>query len=326
MKQLLIPDLYEEMQQVDELLSAQLAPISPDPEVNRILKEVSRAEGKKIRPQLLLLCARYGERCVENRIRLCTLAALVEMVHMASLIHDDIVDDSPTRRGLPTIQASFGKDMAVYTGDLLLSRVMHVLFGEGLISEGMLFADTIENMCAGEIGQYSCYFDTETTADRYMKNIYGKTAAVFELTCRLGCMDSGCSAELTEIFAQIGRQTGLLFQIRDDLLDYTCTPEVDGKPSHMDFREGILTLPVLYGLENKAFRPEIESLVAKAKAAIYDRADERRLNRILEESGGMERARSAAGKLTKILCGLVDQLPDNKNERYLRGMIRKLSV
>ena len=146
MRHLIIPELAADMQRVEEKLSEKLAPVSWDPAVCRILEEVRLAEGKMIRPQVLLLCGMCGSRYRENSDRICLLAALVEMVHMASLIHDDIVDDSPFRRGRPTVQSAFGKDMAVYAGDLLLSRVMQVLFEEELVKEGRLFS-SLRSVC-----------------------------------------------------------------------------------------------------------------------------------------------------------------------------------
>lgn len=325
MKQLFVPGLQEDMKLVNEQLSLHLAPVSWDERVNHILTCVRSTEGKMIRPQILLLCGHYGSRYQTQQARLCEAAALVEMVHMASLIHDDIVDDSPTRRGMPTVQAEFGKDMAVYTGDLLLSRVMQVLFSHEMVAEGALFAETIAYMCTGEIGQYDCFFDARTTTERYMKNIYGKTAAIFELSCRLGCMLSGCDGAAMENLPMIGKKLGLLFQIRDDLLDFTLSPEVDGKPSHMDFREGILTLPVLYALENEVCRTSVMALMEKARQGAFDKTDEIHLNKMLHESGGMARARETARALADELHACVDKLPPNKNNTYFRGMIRKLS-
>ena len=325
MRHLIIPELAADMQRVEEKLSEKLAPVSWDPAVCRILEEVRLAEGKMIRPQVLLLCGMCGSRYRENSDRICVLAALVEMVHMASLIHDDIVDDSPFRRGRPTVQSAFGKDMAVYAGDLLLSRVMQVLFEEELVKEGRLFSAAIGQMCTGEIGQYDCCYRTDTGISRYMNNIYGKTAAVFELSCRLGAMTGGCSPETTDVLAQFGRQLGLLFQIRDDLLDFTSYEEVDGKPGHMDFREGVLTLPVLYSLECESVRPEIIQLVCKARAAELTKEDIRHLDALLEESGGMEMARQKAGELAVSSVRLAEQLPHSRIRSCFTGMIRQLS-
>ena len=158
-----------------------------------------------------------------------------------------------------------------------------------------------------------------------MNNIYGKTAAVFELSCRLGAMTGGCSPETTDVLAQFGRQLGLLFQIRDDLLDFTSYEEVDGKPCHMDFREGVLTLPVLYSLECESVRPEIIQLVCKARAAELTKEDIRHLDALLEESGGMEMARQKAGELAVSSVRLAEQLPHSRIRSCFTEMIRQLS-
>ena len=120
-------------------------------QIGDILEDVRNSGGKRLRPQLLLLAAQFGPHYEEKRERLCSLAALVEMVHAASLIHDDIVDDSPLRRGKPSIQAKYGKDRAVYAGDLLLSRIVKELFRERFYAVGELFGRAVE-----EIGRASC--------------------------------------------------------------------------------------------------------------------------------------------------------------------------
>ena len=138
MSHLFVTDLENEIDLVESYIQEYLRPAGLNQAVEDILSEVLTGSGKKIRPLLLLLAGRCGDHYQENRDRLCQLGALLEMVHLASLIHDDIVDDSPLRRGRPTIQSRFGKNMAVYAGDLVLSRVMNVLFNNHYITRWCL--------------------------------------------------------------------------------------------------------------------------------------------------------------------------------------------
>ena len=185
-------EMVQEMEQVEAYLAEYLRDPGYGGAVGRILRDAEQSRGKRLRPRLLLLASRYGKDFAAARDRLCRLGALVELVHMASLIHDDIVDDAPLRRGLPTAQAKYGKDVAVYAGDLLLSRIVRSLFRDGFIRVGEMFGEAVEAMCIGEIGQMECRWNACTTVDRYMRNIYGKTAALCRLACRAGAAESGC--------------------------------------------------------------------------------------------------------------------------------------
>jgi len=211
-----------------------------------VFSSVRGTRGKMIRPILLFLAARFGPSYKGTRERLCKLAALTEIVHMASLIHDDIIDDSPLRRGRSTVQARFGKDIAVYAGDFMLSRVMSALAREGLQRSGEILGRTIEEMCRGELGQMACRWDTETTIDAYLKNICGKTAALFIAAAQIGAIECGCDDRDVGYLAGIGENLGYMFQMRDDMLDFISDESREGKPVHKDFSDGIYALPVLY--------------------------------------------------------------------------------
>lgn len=326
MSQFLIPDLKEEMVLTERFITEYLAPVSLNQTVDHIFSHVLSARGKRIRPQLLLLAGRYGKHYHEKREGLCRLGALVELVHLASLIHDDIVDDSPLRRGRPTVQAHFGKDMAVYAGDLVLSRAMQILFSEKFYEAGKWFGITIEKMCTGEIGQYARKFQPETGIEDYRRNIYGKTAALFELACRLGASEAGCDRELSAFLESIGRNFGILFQMRDDLLDYLSVEEKEGKPTGRDFEEGILTLPVLYALEAQDYADEIRKLIRLAKEGDFHGEERKRLSALIRESGGMKKALRDYRELSHELARQVGHLPAQKETKMFAAILEKLAV
>lgn len=211
-----------------------------------VFHSVRNTKGKMVRPIFLLISAQFGYRFEQMRDNLCKLAALIEIIHTASLIHDDIIDDSPTRRGRSTVQAQFGKDIAVYAGDFMLSRVMCTLSRENMGASGVILGEAIEAMCRGELGQMTSRWDTETTMGTYLRNIYGKTTALFIGAARIGASESGCSETVVGYLSGVGENLGYMFQMRDDYLDF-CSDELqEGKTVHKDFADGIYTMPVLF--------------------------------------------------------------------------------
>lgn len=206
-------ELQQEMEQVEKYLSDYLRDPGYGGAVGNILRDMQMSKGKRLRPRLLLMASRYGDgQEPGRREKLCRLGALVELVHMASLIHDDIVDDAPLRRGLPTTQCKYGKDMAVYAGDLILSRIVQSLFRDGFYRVGALFGQAVESMCLGELGQMECRGRDDITVEQYMHNIYGKTAALCRLACLAGAVESGCSEDVQAQLEQLGINFGYMFR------------------------------------------------------------------------------------------------------------------
>ncbi|MDO5131520.1 MAG: polyprenyl synthetase family protein [Eubacteriales bacterium] len=315
-------ELQLEMEKVEQELSDYLRDPGYGNAVGRILRDLGESRGKRLRPRLLLMAGRYGPLFPDVRDRLCRLAALVELVHMASLVHDDIVDDAPLRRGMPTTQAKYGKDMAVYAGDLLLSRIVQSLFRDGFGSVGAFFGQTVETMCLGELGQMECRFREDVTVRQYMENIYGKTAALCRLACLAGAAESGCSGEVQTRLEELGINFGYMFQIRDDLLDFTSDAAREGKCTHMDFREGILTLPVLYAMENEDARPGIVCLIREAKAGRFDENQAKRLAELVTSSGGLRRAAEDMEMYAERALSAVGNLPDHGVSDVFRRLLQ----
>ena len=204
-----------------------------------VLDDAASSQGKMIRPRLVLMAGSFGTDRDDVRERLYKLAAVVEMTHLASLIHDDVVDDAPVRRGKPSVQSKYGKNAAVYAGDFLMSRITFYLMREGLNRAGMVIAQAVEEMCAGEIGQAMCRYKEDVTIDQYLQNIHGKTVALFRACCRIGAMESGCDERVSRMLESFGECLGFMFQMRDDLLDFVPDSSMIGKKAHQDFREGI---------------------------------------------------------------------------------------
>ena len=319
-----IPELSEDL----DLVSKEIGRLA---DLNRkndatgdILNTVLSTSGKGYRPMLLLLVSRLGPSAEATRQRLCRLGALVEYVHMASLVHDDIVDDSPKRRGAPTIQAKYGKDMAVFTGDLMLSQVMQVLLEDGLRESGLLIAHTLRDMCVGEITQADHLYDCDTTVEQYYQTIFGKTASLFATACKIGAAESGQSRDAIELLGEFGRHLGYLFQIRDDLRDFLPDTESDGKPVRQDFREGILTLPVLYAIENPRCKEGIQSLVERARSGQFVTGDAVELDTWIRRGNGFAMAVAEAEQNRKRACALLEKLEKSPARDMLRELLESL--
>lgn len=258
--------------------------------ISDILQEVFAAPGKMLRPALVLLFGRLGPEYPDCAEKLCSAGAVVELTHMASLVHDDIVDDAPFRRGRPTIQSAYGKDMAVYAGDYVLSCVLARLMTQEMLEVGRTLSRGIADMCSGELGQYAAQFDTGTDENQYFMNISGKTAALFSAACEIGAQVSGCSRDTVSAASRFGHSLGVLFQLRDDLID--CLPDSAeaGKKHGVDFMNGIYTLPVIYSLRDSAHGPKLRDL-AKKSADMEPEAVFAELYGHITAAGGVEYTR-----------------------------------
>ena len=316
-------ELQQEMEQVEEYLSDYLRDPGYGGAVGNILHDMEMSKGKRLRPRLLLMASRFGkEQDPAGRERLCRLGALVELVHMASLIHDDIVDDAPLRRGFPTTQSKYGKDRAVYAGDLILSRIVQSLFRDGFYRVGALFGEAVESMCLGELGQMECRGREDVTVEQYMRNIYGKTAALCRLACLAGAVESGCSEGVQAQLEQLGINFGYMFQIRDDLLDFVSDTEEEGKLTQMDFREGILTLPVLYAMQDSQAKGRIIGLLRDAKEGVFGADQARDLKMIVTASGGLARAAADMEMYAERALQAIETLPDHGVSAVFRELLQ----
>lgn len=200
--------------------------------------------GKRIRPALLLLAARACGG--DQRDRAVTLASVAEMMHAATLIHDDIVDHSAMRRGRPSTNALWGSDVSVLAGDFLYSRAIQILVGDGDMRILQAFTDATVSMTEGELLQLQFLRDLKIGEADYLKIVTGKTAALMSAAARAGALVAGAPQGTVEAVAAFGLNLGIGFQLVDDALDYTAREERLGKPVGSDFREGKITYPLIH--------------------------------------------------------------------------------
>ena len=266
-----------------------------------------KAGGKRLRPILVLMAA--GDGPSERAIRAATA---VELLHMATLVHDDVLDGAPVRRGRPTVVARSGRERATGVGDLLLSRAFAELADARADAEVAELSSASVALARGELSQRSDAYDTSITEERYLERCALKTARLFEASCRLGRLASGGNG--TEEIAGFGREIGLAFQLLDDVLDVTGPFERTGKARGTDLLDGTVTLPLILarrldpGLESV----ELRGLDQAEAEAICDRiAATDALDQVRERAKlGIERAKGIIGS------------PDfSDEERQLLGMI-----
>jgi octaprenyl-diphosphate synthase len=241
----LLAPIAADMEQVNRVIRQSLA--SEVMLINQISEYIIGAGGKRLRPALLLLVAgALGDRSTHRH----ELAAVVEFIHTATLLHDDVVDESDLRRGRQTANALFGNAASVLVGDYLYSRSFEMMVGVGKMRVMEILSQATTIISEGEVLQLLNMHDADVDVSRYMQVIRYKTAKLFEAAAQLGAVLSGSDARTEEAAAEFGRRIGTAFQIMDDWLDYAGTAEAMGKNAGDDLREGKPTLPLIWLIEH----------------------------------------------------------------------------
>ena len=294
-------------------------------QVGAVLDDVLNISGKMIRAKILLLSAFSGTNWKNNKERICKLAAMVELTHLASLIHDDIVDDSPYRRGKQSIQGKYGKDAAVFAGDFLIARVFYYGVVENLNEAVSILAKTIENMCIGEIEQELYHYQEDISEEKYSEIIERKTAALFQAACSIGARESVCSKELTQKLELFVKNLGLIFQIKDDILDFTSNSKDLGKETHKDFQNGIYTFPVIMALKNFKSKEVLEPIMKKNRVEKLSLEEIIQLEKYITSFGGIEASYKKIEALSKANRQLIKELGEKSEvSLYLEKILREL--
>ncbi len=265
------------------------------------------AGGKRLRPLLVLMAA--GDAAGGRAVR---AAVAVELVHMATLVHDDVLDGAPVRRGRPTVVARSGRERAVGVGDLLFSRAFAELAVEGEEAEVAELSSASVALALGELAQRHDAYDTSTTEERYLERCALKTARLFESACRMGRLASGAPG--MEELAAFGREIGLAFQLLDDVLDVTGPPERTGKARGTDLLDGTVTLPLILA---RRLDPGLEGVGLRG----LDQGDAEALCERIAATGALkvvrDRAKHGVSRAKRILAS--ERFSDE--ERELFGMI-----
>ena len=251
-----LPWLADDLVRVESALRISVR--TGDPFLTDVASHLIGAGGKRIRPALAL-CAGYaaGQEPVSDDV--VTGAVAVELVHLGSLYHDDVIDEASTRRGVESVNHRWSNIVAILAGDFLLARASSLAASLGVEVAGIL-ADTIGELCQGQVMELQRLYDVNRDEDSYFGSIAGKTASLMATSCRIGAIVGGLDRPAVEALTGYGQHVGMIFQIVDDILDLTATDEELGKPSGLDLAEGIYTLPVIYALRSS---PELKALLGR---------------------------------------------------------------
>jgi heptaprenyl diphosphate synthase len=282
-------------------------------ETGRFLRE---AGGKRIRPSFVVLS---GKLFSYSFGRVLPLAMAIELMHMASLVHDDVVDRSLTRRGRPSIPARWGDTVAINTGSYLFAKVMDLIFDmeDPLLFE--IFAKMCVQMTLGEIQQIRTAYDVNQSFKNYYYRISCKTALLVGVSCQAGAMVSGASEKESLRMRRFGHSLGMAFQIVDDILDLTADPRKLGKPCGGDLRQGIMTLPMIYALETLA-EPQKQRFAEIFCRQDKDEALVAEAIGLVKGSGGIERARALVDRYTGRAQECLSVFPDNRHRKNLQTL------
>lgn len=297
-KETIAPDLGR----LNSLIRHRLA--SDNPLMSSVIDSFLTTKGKQIRPIVVLLCAQMVGAVTENVLN---AAASVELLHNASLIHDDVIDESKLRRGNPTVNAVWDNHIAVLVGDYFVSTALQL----AIATSDLRIVDEIGRLgrmlSLGEIDQIYNAREHSLTEDAYFKIISLKTASLFVACARVGCYAAGASPQLTEALSQIAELLGICFQIRDDIFDYYSSDEI-GKPTGNDLREGKITLPLLHVLLDGDIEGcgEMNALATKEFLSEEEIAS---LCSFARDNGGIDYAYSVMAELRERAVMIADTIP-----------------
>lgn len=269
------------------------------------------SSGKRLRPMISLLTARALGTPNIDTLR---YAAACELLHNATLMHDDVADESPERRGRPTVSALFGSSAAVLIGDFWLSRAVDlILMSEDHERVAGFFSRTLSDLAEGEMLQMEKAASADTDEDAYFSIIHNKTASLFETAGKAAAASVGASDERFEAAKQFALCFGMAFQIKDDILDYVGDTRL-GKPVGLDIREQKITLPLLGAMRSSGREAEIRAKIQ----AVHDHPEYcREIHSFVLENGGVEYASAKLDEYIGKACGALSVLPDSTARRYL---------
>lgn len=311
------PELQSELIKTLELIDSRIHLRNKD--IEQALIGMTNTGGKLVRPAYTLLFSTFGEEHDPSRAR--AFAAAIEILHMATLIHDDIIDDSPKRRGQKTIQSKYGKDVAVYAGDYLFTVSFKLITDySNSMKQMQINTKGMERILMGEIDQMHLRYNQKITIRNYLTQISGKTAQLFALSCYSGALESGQTERFARHCYYIGSHIGMAFQIKDDILDYSQTAESFGKPVLEDVKQGVYSSPLIYAMRKNitAFKDLLD------KKDQMTNEDTKKVQQLVIDLDGLKEAEYLANKYTDKALKRINQLPDSSEKDIIRKVTMSL--
>jgi heptaprenyl diphosphate synthase len=283
-----------------------------------LLKEASlytlQAGGKRIRPVFVLLAGKFGNYDIEI---LKNVAVALELIHMASLVHDDVIDDAELRRGKPAIKTKWGNKVAMYTGDYILALSLEIITKVKQPAVHQILANTIVEVCIGEIEQIKDKYRFNQNFRDYFRRIKRKTALLIATSCQLGAIATGVTEDIHKKLFRFGYYVGMSYQIIDDILDFTSTEKTLGKPAGGDLLQGNITAPVLYAMEDEKIRAEIEKVNQSMKPEQIEK-----IISLIKQSGAIEKSIALSDLYLEKALRLLNELPGNRAKKALQDIAK----
>jgi octaprenyl-diphosphate synthase len=307
--------IHDDLERVEKEIS--LETVASVEVVTQIGQYLQESGGKRLRPSLLLLASRLiggpGGRACESAIH---LGAVVEIIHAATLVHDDVIDDARTRRGRPSANAQWGNHTSVLAGDWLYMEAFQVALRERNFHVLDLLIGLTQMMVEGELLQLERIGRIAVTEADCMELVDRKTACLFSVCAKLGALVSGADSQTEERLGDYAWNLGMAFQLVDDLLDFTSRETVLGKPVGNDLREGKVTLPLVYALEQASVeeRRRVETILRDRN---YDRVPFPQILAMVECYHGIARVKERAQAFTEKARGIIGEFPDSPYQRAL---------
>lgn len=301
-------DLYAKMKGDLNQIELELERSVSDDHV--LLSEASlhllKAGGKRIRPVFVLLAGKFGDYRLDVMKR---IAVPLELIHMASLVHDDVIDDADTRRGQLTVKSKWDNRIAMYTGDYIHGKALSIAAQLPNPQIHQILSNALVQMCIGEMEQIRDFFNAKQSVRQYLLRIRRKTALLIAISCQLGAVAANTDRTTANRLYRFGYNVGMAFQIRDDLLDLYGTEKQIGKPPGSDMRQGNITLPVLLALQDPQIRPSLLNEIE----AIRENGGQKDAGRAIEmirKSKGGDLADELANRYIKKALQAIEGLPD----------------
>jgi len=289
------------------------------PIMRKASTELLRAGGKRIRPVFVLLSGRLGDYDAD---RIKTVAVSLELIHMATLVHDDVIDDAELRRGKPTIKQLYGNRVAMYVGDYILARALEVIAKITNPDIHRILSKTLVEVSIGEIEQIKDKFDWDQSLRGYLRRIKRKTALLIATSCQLGGVAAGVSSKEAKKLYKYGYFIGMSYQIIDDILDFTASSKQLGKPAGNDLLQGNITLPVLYAMEDHSFNHFIRGAFNHSGETTPENMKE--VIKRLESTDAIERSYQLSNRYLQKALNTLESLPDFKTKQTLKDIAKYL--
>ena len=273
-----------------------------------------QAGGKRIRPVFVLLAGKFGTYDIEVQKH---VAVALELIHMASLVHDDVIDDAELRRGKPTIKTKWGNKVAMYTGDYILALSLEMITNIKQPEVHKILANTIVEVCIGEIEQIKDKYRFDQNFRDYLRRIKRKTALLIATSCQLGAIAAGASESVHKKLFRFGYFVGMSYQIIDDILDFTSNEKTLGKPAGSDLLQGNITAPVLFAMEHEKIRSEIEKVTEN-----MPRLQIEKIISLIKQSGSIEKSMRLSNLYLDKALRIAEELPPSPVKKTLRDIAK----